>query len=63
MLSTSRLFGQTTGSALVSVLFGITHGADNAVALGTRLSIGLAVAFAGTAMVLSSLRVRKPQGV
>ena len=40
MLSTSRLFGQTTGSALVAVLFGITQAVPDAVALGTRLSIG-----------------------
>lgn len=63
MLSTSRLLGQTTGSALVALLFGLTHGSDNAVELGTKLSIGMAAAFAGVAMVLSSLRVRKPQVV
>jgi DHA2 family multidrug resistance protein-like MFS transporter len=63
MLSTSRLLGQTTGSALVALLFGITHGADNAVELGTKSAIGMAAAFAALAMVLSSLRVRQPQVV
>ena len=63
MLSTSRLLGQTTGSALVALVFGITHGATNAVELGTKSAIAMAAAFAGIAMVLSSLRVRQPQVV
>lgn len=58
MLSTSRLVGQTTGSALVAVVFGLTHGADSAVTLATHLSIGMAAGFAGLAMVLSWLRLR-----
>ncbi len=61
MLSTSRLLGQTTGSALVALVFGVTHGAGDAIELGTRLAIGMAAAFAAVAMVLSSLRVRQPQ--
>jgi DHA2 family multidrug resistance protein-like MFS transporter len=63
MLSTSRLLGQTTGSALVALVFGLTHGGADAIALGTKLSIGMAASFAGIAMVLSSLRVRQPQSV
>ncbi len=63
MLSTSRLLGQTTGSALVALLFGITHGGPNAVKLGTSLSIGMAAGFSGLAMILSMLRVRQPQSV
>lgn len=63
MLSTSRLLGQTTGSALVALLFGVTHGGENAVELGTKLAIGMAAGFAGLAMVLSTLRVRQPQSV
>ena len=58
MLSTSRLVGQTTGSALVAVLFGLTHGGEAAVSVGTHLSIGLAAGSAGMAMVLSWLRLR-----
>jgi DHA2 family multidrug resistance protein-like MFS transporter len=63
MLSTSRLLGQTTGSALVAVVFGLMHGGPDGVALGTRFAIGMAAGFAALAMVLSSLRVRQPQGV
>ena len=61
MLSTSRLLGQTTGSALVAVVFGLTHGGLEGIALGTRLSIGMAASFAALAMVLSTLRVARPQ--
>jgi DHA2 family multidrug resistance protein-like MFS transporter len=61
MLSTSRLVGQTTGSALVSLVFGVTHGGGDALELGTRLAIAMAASFAGIAMVLSMLRVRQPQ--
>ena len=63
MLSTSRLLGQTTGSALVALLFGVTHGGPDAVELGTRSAIAMAAAFAGIAMVLSSLRVQRRRPV
>jgi len=63
MLSTSRLLGQTTGSALVALVFGITHGGENAIELGTKLTIGMAAGFAALAMVLSMLRMRRPQSV
>ncbi len=58
MLSTSRLVGQTTGSALVAVIFGLTHEMDGAVTLATHAAIGLAAGFAGLATVLSWLRLR-----
>jgi DHA2 family multidrug resistance protein-like MFS transporter len=62
MLSTSRLIGQTTGSALVALVFGITRdGSADAIELGTRLAIGMAAVFAGVAMVMSTLRVKQPQ--
>jgi DHA2 family multidrug resistance protein-like MFS transporter len=61
MLSTSRLLGQTTGSALVALVFGLTRGGEDAIELGTRLAIGMAAGFAALAMVLSMLRVRQPQ--
>jgi MFS transporter, DHA2 family, multidrug resistance protein len=61
MLSTSRLLGQTTGSALVALVLGLTHGGPGGVVLGTKLAIGMAAAFAAIAMLLSSLRVRQPQ--
>ena len=34
MLSTSRLLGQTTGSALVALVFGLSHGGEDAIELG-----------------------------
>jgi len=58
MVSTARLTGQTTSSALVAVVFGLTSGAANAVSLGTDLAMVMAAAFAGFAMVLSWLRLR-----
>ena len=61
MLSTSRLLGQTTGSALVALVLGVTHGAEGGVELGTRIAIGMAAGFAGLAMVLSTLRVGRQQ--
>lgn len=59
MLSTSRLVGQTTGSALVALVFGLTHGGADAIALGTRVSIGMAACAAALAMGLSFLRVSR----
>jgi MFS transporter, DHA2 family, multidrug resistance protein len=61
MLSTSRLLGQTTGSALVALVLGLTHDAQNGVELGTRLAIGMAAGFSSVAMILSTLRLRRPQ--
>jgi DHA2 family multidrug resistance protein-like MFS transporter len=61
MLSTSRLFGQTTGSALVALVFGLTHGAADAATLGTKAALAMAAAFAGLGMVMSVLRLREAQ--
>jgi len=61
MLSTSRLLGQTTGSALVAVVLGLTHGGTEGIAAGTRISISMAAGFAALAMVLSTLRAGQPQ--
>ena len=58
MLSTSRLVGQTTGSALVAVVFGLTHSLEDAVTVATNLSIAMAAGFAGLGMVLSWMRLR-----
>jgi DHA2 family multidrug resistance protein-like MFS transporter len=58
MVSTARLVGQTTASALVAVIFGLTHGIQGAVSLGTHVSIGMAAGLAGLAMSLSWLRLR-----
>ena len=62
MVSTARLLGQTTGSALVALVFGVTHAAEGGVELGTRLAIGMAAGFAALAMVLSTLRLRQLSG-
>ena len=58
MVSTARLFGQTTAGALVAVIFGMTHNAANAVSLGTHIALGMAAGLAGLAMTLSWLRLR-----
>jgi len=63
MVSTARLLGQTTGSALVALVFGVTHGGEDAIELGTKLTIGMAAGFAALAMMLSTLRLRRPQSV
>jgi DHA2 family multidrug resistance protein-like MFS transporter len=57
MLSTSRLVGQTTGSALVAVVLGLTHGEPNAIVHATHLALSIAAGFAALAMGLSWLRV------
>ena len=57
MLSTSRLVGQTTGSALVAVVLGLTHGGPDSIALATHIALGIATVFAASAMGLSWLRV------
>jgi DHA2 family multidrug resistance protein-like MFS transporter len=57
MVSTSRLIGQTTGSALVAVVLGLTHNAPHPVVLGTHLAIGLAAGFAAIGTALSWARL------
>jgi DHA2 family multidrug resistance protein-like MFS transporter len=57
MLSTSRLVGQTTGSALVAVVLGLTHGGPNSIIHATHIALGLSTGFAAVAMGLSWLRV------
>ncbi len=57
MVSTSRLVGQTTGSALVAVVLGLTHNSPDPVVLGTHVAIGLAAGFAAIGTVLSWARL------
>ena len=57
MLSTSRLVGQTTGSALVAVVLGLTHGGPDSIVHATHVTLGMAAAFAASAMALSWMRV------
>ncbi|HET8995269.1 MAG TPA: MFS transporter, partial [Acetobacteraceae bacterium] len=57
MLSTSRLVGQTTGSALVALVFGVTHGTAHAVAAASHICFTIAAGAAGLAMLASTLRL------
>lgn len=68
MLSTSRLVGQTTGSAIVAMVLGLTHGAtaQGTTLMGvapivhaTHIAMGIATGLAGLAMVLSWMRVSR----
>lgn len=51
MLATARLLGQTTGAALVALVFGVAH------LSGVRIALGLAACFAGGAAVVSLTRL------
>ena len=57
MVSTARLIGQTTGSALVAVVLGLTHNSPHPVLLGTHVAIGLAAGFAALGTALSWARL------
>jgi DHA2 family multidrug resistance protein-like MFS transporter len=57
MVSTARLVGQTTGSALVAVALGLTHNTPNPVILGTHVAIGMAACFAALGTALSWARL------
>jgi len=59
MLATARLTGQTVGSALVALSFGLTGArAGTEVAHGTTLALSIGASFAATATVVSALRLR-----
>ncbi|WP_428485568.1 MFS transporter [Rhodopila sp.] len=57
MLSTARLVGQTTGSAIVAMVLGLTHGGPDAIVSATHIAMGIATASAVLAMGLSWMRV------
>jgi DHA2 family multidrug resistance protein-like MFS transporter len=57
MLATSRLVGQTTGSAIVAMVLGLTHGGPDSIAAATHIAMGIATGTAVLAMVLSWMRV------
>jgi hypothetical protein len=57
MVSTARLVGQTTGSALVAVAFGLTHDMPDPVVVGTHVAIGVAACFAALGTALSWARL------
>ncbi len=59
MLATARMTGQTLGSALVALSFGLTGARAGAeIAHGTTLAISIAVASSTIAMVVSAMRLR-----
>jgi DHA2 family multidrug resistance protein-like MFS transporter len=59
MLATARLTGQTLGSALVALSFGLSGArAGSEIAHGTQLALGIAVVSAAGAMVVSAMRLR-----
>ncbi|HUB43618.1 MAG TPA: MFS transporter [Acetobacteraceae bacterium] len=59
MLATARLTGQTFGSALVALSFGLAGArSGGAVAHGTMLAMGIAIAATTSAMVVSAMRLR-----
>jgi DHA2 family multidrug resistance protein-like MFS transporter len=57
MVSTARLVGQTTGSALVAVILGLTHNSPHPVTLGMHVAIGVAAGFAALGTALSWARL------
>ncbi len=59
MLSTARLLGQTNGSALVALTFGLSGAAGTGIGGGVRMALALGVAAAGAATLISLLRLRQ----
>ena len=57
MLSTSRLLGQTTGGALVAVVFALVTGGGGAVGQAATAAVLVAAGFSAAAAVASSLRL------
>jgi MFS transporter, DHA2 family, multidrug resistance protein len=57
MLSTARLLGQTAGSALVALAFGLSGPGAEGVAAGVRIAMAVGAAAAGLATVISLLRL------
>jgi len=58
MLSTSRLLGQTTGGALLALVFGLSAGTGENIVHGTSIAIGIAAGFSMLGMCVSWLRLR-----
>ena len=57
MLSTARLLGQTAGSALVALAFGLAGPGATGVAEGVRLALAVGAVAAGLATLISLLRL------
>lgn len=63
MMSTARLLGQTLGSAIVALMFGIGTTTGVGIAGGVRLSLLAGTIAAGAAMLISFVRVGAGQEV
>ncbi|MDE2005761.1 MAG: MFS transporter, partial [Rhodospirillales bacterium] len=59
MLSTARLIGQTMGSALVALSFGLAGASGGGIGWGVRLALGIGTVSSGTACAISLLRLRQ----
>jgi len=57
MLSTARLTGQTTGGALMAVVFGLTAAHGGTIAQGASTGVAIAAGFAAAGMCVSWLRL------
>ena len=62
MLSTARLLGQTTGSALVALSFGLAGTSGAGVAWGVRLALTVGTVASGIATAISLLRLGQMRG-
>ena len=60
MLATARLLGQTSGAALVALIFGLTGGDPAGVGFGANLALGVGAGFSAAGTLVSFARV-KPQ--
>lgn len=60
MLATARLLGQTSGAALVALIFGLTGGDPAGVGFGANIALGVGAAFSAAGTLVSFARV-KPQ--
>jgi DHA2 family multidrug resistance protein-like MFS transporter len=58
IIATARTLGQTMGAALVALVFGLFDFSGGGAADAARAAIWLATAFAGTALVVGSLRLK-----
>ena len=58
IIATARTLGQTTGAALVALIFGLLDFSGGGAADAARTALWLAAAFAGTALIVGSLRMK-----
>jgi MFS transporter, DHA2 family, multidrug resistance protein len=58
MLATARLLGQTSGAALVALIFGLATNAAGGIGMGARTAIGVGAGFAAVSALISVARLR-----